>query len=44
MKKDKKIKKATKKEIEEIKELFLENYPDSVTELNYKNLYELWYQ
>jgi endonuclease-3 len=41
MKKDKKIKKATKKEIEEIKELFLENYPNSVTELNYKNLYEL---
>ena len=36
-----KIKKATKKEIEEIKTLFLENYPDSVTELNYKNLYEL---
>jgi len=36
-----KIKKSTKKEIEEIKELFLENYPNSVTELNYKNLYEL---
>ncbi len=36
-----KIKKATKKEIEAIKELFLENYPNSVTELNYKNLYEL---
>jgi endonuclease-3 len=36
-----KIKKATKKEIEEIKSLFLENYPDSVTELNYRNLYEL---
>jgi len=32
---------ATKKEIEEIKELFLENYPNSVTELNYNNLYEL---
>jgi endonuclease-3 len=36
-----KVKKATKKEIEEIKSLFLENYPDSVTELQYKNLYEL---
>ena len=36
-----KVKKATKKEIEEIKTLFLENYPDSVTELTYKNLYEL---
>ena len=36
-----KIKKATKKEIEEIKSLSLENYPDSVTELNYRNLYEL---
>ncbi|MFK5975284.1 MAG: endonuclease III [Sulfurovum sp.] len=35
------MKKATKKEIEEIKQLFLANYPDSVTELNYKNLYEL---
>jgi len=41
MKKTKKIKKATKKEIEEIKKLFLEHYPNSVTELNYKNLYEL---
>jgi len=37
----KKIKKATKKEIEEIKALFLEHYPDSLTELNYTNLYEL---
>jgi endonuclease-3 len=36
-----KIKKATKKEIEEIKSLFLEQYPDSVTELQYQNLYEL---
>ncbi len=36
-----KVKKATKKEIEEIKSLFLENYPNSVTELHYKNLYEL---
>ncbi len=35
------IKKATKKEIEEIKALFLEHYPDSLTELNYTNLYEL---
>ena len=38
---NKKIKKATKKEIEEIKNLFLEQYPDSLTELNYNNLYEL---
>jgi len=36
-----KIKKATKKEIEEIKVLFLQHYPDSLTELNYNNLYEL---
>jgi len=36
-----KVKKATKKEIEEIKEVFLEHYPDSLTELNYTNLYEL---
>jgi len=36
-----KVKKATKKEIEEIKSIFLENYPDSVTELEYRNLYEL---
>ena len=36
-----KVKKATKKEIESIKQLFLEHYPDSVTELEYKNLYEL---
>jgi len=36
-----KVKKATKKEIEEIKALFLEHYPDSVTELEYANLYEL---
>jgi len=41
MKKTKNIKKATPKEIEEIKQLFLEHYPNSVTELNYKNLYEL---
>jgi len=32
---------ATKKEIKEIKEIFLKHYPDSVTELNYRNLYEL---
>ncbi len=32
---------ATKKEIEEIKDIFLKHYPDSVTELNYRNLYEL---
>ena len=37
----KKIKPATKKEIEEIKTLFLEHYPDSLTELNYNNIYEL---
>ena len=36
-----KIKKATKKEIDEIKALFLHHYPDSLTELNYTNLYEL---
>ena len=36
-----KVKKATKKEIEEIKKLFLQHYPDSVTELNYNNIYEL---
>lgn len=36
-----KIKKVTKKEIEEIKTLFLQHYPDSLTELNYTNLYEL---
>lgn len=36
-----KIKKATKKEIEEIKGIFLTHYPHSVTELNYNNLYEL---
>ena len=37
----KKIKPATRKEIEEIKSLFLEHYPDSLTELNYNNIYEL---
>ena len=35
------IKLAKKEQINEIKELFLKHYPDSVTELNYKNLYEL---
>ncbi|MDD3775532.1 MAG: endonuclease III [Sulfurovaceae bacterium] len=34
-------KKATKLEIEAIKELFLENYPNSVAELHYTNAYEL---
>ncbi len=37
----KKIKPATKKEIEEIRTLFLEHYPNSLTELNYNNIYEL---
>lgn len=37
----KKVKQATKKEIEEIKAIFLEQYPDSLTELNYNNIYEL---
>jgi len=36
-----KVKKATRKEIDAIKALFLEHYPDSVTELEYRNLYEL---
>jgi endonuclease-3 len=40
-KKVQKVKKATKKEIEEIKALFLQQYPNSLTELNYRNLYEL---
>jgi len=40
-KKRRKVKKATQKETEEIKVLFLEHYPDSVTELEYRNLYEL---
>jgi len=35
------MKLATKKEIEEIKKRFLEHYPDSTTELHYRNLYEL---
>ncbi len=37
----KKIKKATKKEIEEIKKRFIKRYSGAVTELEYKNLYEL---
>lgn len=35
------MKKATKKEIEQIHKLFVERYSDAVTELNYKNEYEL---
>jgi endonuclease-3 len=35
------MKKATKKEIEIIKEAFIEKYKDAVTELDYKNDYEL---
>ncbi len=35
------VKKATKADIELIKEKFLENYSDAVTELEYKNDYEL---
>ena len=35
------VKVSTKLEIEEIKKLFIENYTDAVTELNYDNLYEL---
>ncbi len=38
---DKTVKKATKKEIEEIKKRFIERYSGAVTELDYKNLYEL---
>ncbi len=34
-------KKATKKEIEEIRQIFLTHYSEAVTELEYKNLYEL---
>jgi len=37
----KKVKKATKKEILEIHQLFVERYSDAVTELKYKNAYEL---
>lgn len=35
------MKKATKKEIEAIKALFLEHFDQAVTELHYNNLYEL---
>lgn len=35
------MKKATKKEIEAIKEALLERYSEAVTELNYTNVYEL---
>ena len=35
------MKKATKKEIQEIHKRFVERYSDAVTELNYKNAYEL---
>ncbi len=35
------MKKATKKEIKEIQELFVDRYSDAVTELEYKNAYEL---
>jgi len=38
---NKKIKKATKKEISEIHQLFIERYDEAVTELTYKNAYEL---
>ena len=38
---NKKIKKATKKEIEAIHQLFIERYDEAVTELEYKNAYEL---
>jgi len=35
------MKKSTKTEIAEIKEIFIQKYADAVTELRYKNLYEL---
>ncbi len=35
------MKKATKKDISEIHELFIDKYSDAVTELDYKNAYEL---
>ena len=42
MKKEQKFPKlATKSEIQEIKEIFLKHYPNSVTELKYSNLFEL---
>ena len=36
-----KVKLATKNEIEKIKNILLKNYPNSTTELNYNNLYQL---
>lgn len=38
---NKKVKKATKQEIDFIKDEFSKRYADAVTELNYTNLYEL---
>lgn len=38
---NKKIKKATRSETEAIKSIFLEQYPNGVTELDYTNIYEL---
>lgn len=35
------MKKATKKEIQEIHQLFIDRYSDAVTELEYKNAFEL---
>lgn len=35
------MKKSTKKEIEQIKDAFIQRYKNAVTELKYKNLYEL---
>ncbi len=35
------MKKATKKEIQEIHQIFIDRYSDAVTELSYKNAYEL---
>ncbi|MDX1808016.1 MAG: endonuclease III [Sulfurospirillaceae bacterium] len=35
------MKKTTKNEAQKIKEIFLENYENAVTELRYENLYEL---
>ncbi len=35
------IKQSTKKDIQAIKEIFIQRYSDAVTELKYKNLYEL---
>ncbi len=35
------VKKATKKEIQKIREIFVKHYSEAVTELEYKNLYEL---